>query len=43
MTMAQHAAWCDAKQMRLLEVPGAIELPKATARPPGQRARHHDA
>jgi hypothetical protein len=37
MTMAEHAAWCDAKQMRVLAYAGA-EFPKAAALPPGKRS-----
>jgi hypothetical protein len=38
MTMADHVAWREAKQMRLLSYPG-FELPKATARLPGRGAQ----
>jgi hypothetical protein len=37
MTMADHAAWREAKQMRLLSY--GSEFPKATARLPGRGAQ----
>jgi len=35
MTMTEHAAWRELKQMRVLSYPSS-ELPKATARLPGR-------
>ena len=41
MTMADQAAWREAKQMRLLTFPRS-DLPRATARLPGRGTQLHD-